>query len=191
MHPSKVLATATWLCRNEMIWERLWNRLVDVGFLHGETLNTSTQHLEKINNISQLPAHEQAPAFAEYQQQADELSSSCGASWMRMRNAVGSCVAAMSLPVYLSYLQRVSDLDGSPRLLLLQRKALAESIASADMPAWLETTPQDLRNPYTLQPMQWDTASSSLIFEGKEKQSQNTNRSSSCRIRLFGNLPLK
>ncbi|MDR2220359.1 MAG: hypothetical protein LBE24_07245 [Methylobacillus sp.] len=41
------------------------------------------------------------------------------------------------------------------------------------MPAWLAAQPEELRNPYTLQPMDWDAATQSLVFEGKERQTQN------------------
>ena len=54
------------------------------------------------------------------------------------------------------------------------------------MPAWLAQSPEALRNPYTLEPMQWDAAANSLVFEGREKQNQNPGRSSTYRVRLRG-----
>ena len=57
------------------------------------------------------------------------------------------------------------------------------------MPAWLDKSPATLRNPYTNQPMQWDAATNNLVFEGKEKQNQNPEQSSTYRVRLFTTAP--
>ena len=170
-------------------WERLWNRVVNVGFLHGETVNATIQDLEQIQAISQLPADQQNTAFAHYQTELDAVTNSCGAPWQRMRNAVGSCLIGMSASVYGTYLQRVTDINGFRRLVQLQRKAMAESVTAADMPAWLNQSPPELRDPYTLGPMQWDAASNSLVFEGKAPQNQHPDESRTYRVRLLTSTP--
>ena len=81
-------------------------------------------------------------------------------------------------------LQRIADIDGYRRLVLLQHRAAAQRVAPKDMPTWLAKAPQELRNPYTLQPMQWDVATGSLVFEGREPQNQNPDQSPVYRIRL-------
>ncbi len=174
-------------------WEPLWSRVTNAGFLHAETLNISIQYIDQMQDISQLPIQAQAPAIAQYLAQFEALPSTCSAPWRRMRNIAGSCIAAISAPIYPNYLQRVSDLDGYRRLVLLQsqaqRQALAGAIAATDMPAWLETSPSALRNPYTMQPMQWDPASNSLVFEGKERQNQHPDGSRTYRVPLLLNQP--
>lgn len=77
-------------------------------------------------------------------------------------------------------------MSGYRRLVLLQHRAATEQVAPPDMPAWLAQSPEALRNPYTLEPMQWDAATRSLVFEGREKQNQNPGRSSTYRVRLRG-----
>ncbi|MFG5776118.1 hypothetical protein ACFIQF_03520 [Comamonas sp. J-3] len=87
-------------------------------------------------------------------------------------------------------MQRVNDIEGYRRLVLLQRQALVEGISPASMPGWLDQSPAELRNPYTRQTMQWDAGTSSLVFEGKEKQNQNPNRSNVYRVHLLTASPL-
>ncbi len=84
------------------------------------------------------------------------------------------------------YVQRVADIDGYRRLVMLQHRAIVQRLALADMPAWLQATPAELRNPYSLQTMRWDAATGSLLFEGREKQIRNPDQSPIYRIRLGG-----
>lgn len=75
-------------------------------------------------------------------------------------------------------------MEGYRRLVLLQRLAQQHHIAADAVPQWLETSTPELRNPYTEQPMQWDASTQSLVFEGREQQSQHADRSSTYRIHL-------
>lgn len=163
-------------------WQHLLNRASNWGFLPNQTLNISIHHLQQVQVISDLPAHQMEPAFANAMRQWDE-GDAC-ARWKRLRNIAGTCLATKVLPSDQGYAQRVADMDGYRRLVLVQHRAAAHRIALADMPAWLAQSPQELRNPYTLQPMQWDATTSSLVFEGREKQTQNLDRSPNYRIRL-------
>ena len=163
-------------------WQRLWNRASQWGYLPHQTLNMSIRHLEQVQVISDLPAHQVEPAFLEAMRQWD-IDAAC-TPWKRLRNIAGTCLAAMALPSYQGYIQKVADMDGYRRLVLLQHHATAERVASNEMPDWLAQSPQALRNPYTQQPMQWDAATSSLVFEGRERQYQNPDQSPTYRIRL-------
>ncbi|MBB6577445.1 hypothetical protein HNP33_001501 [Comamonas odontotermitis] len=169
------------------LWERMANHLINIGFLHGETLNTSIRNLDQVRSISQLPAHIQDSTYTGYQELLDSIGGPCGRSWLDMRNAVGRCLIGISssYSIYLSYMHRVSDIEGYRRLVRLQYQALKERQSPANIPMWLEKSQQELRNPYNLQPMHWDVATNSLVFEGKEKQTQNLNASSIYRVRLF------
>ena len=107
-----------------------------------------------------------------------------------LRNQMGRCLSAVGTAHYLAFMQRVNDIERYRRLVLLQRQALVEGISPASMPGWLDQSPAELRNPYTRQTMQWDAGTSSLVFEGKEKQNQNPNRSNVYRVHLLTASPL-
>lgn len=162
--------------------QHLWSRASQWSYLPNQTLNMSLHHMQQVQTISGLPAHQVGPAFSQAKQQWDK-DTAC-LPWKRLRNIAGTCLAAMALPSYQGYVQKVADMDGYRRLVLLQHRAAAERVALPDMPTWLAQSPQDLRNPYTLQPMQWDAATGSLVFEGRERQNQNPNQSPTYRVRL-------
>ena len=46
-------------------------------------------------------------------------------------------------------------------------------VASAAMPEWLARQPPTLGDPYTLRPMAWDAARRSLVFDGRQPNTQN------------------
>ena len=169
------------------LWERMANHLIRIGYLHGETLNISIRYLDQARSISQLPAHKQDSAYTRIQEQLNSLDGPCGRFWLNMRNAVGRCLVSISgsYSAYLSYMHRVSDVEGYRRLVRLQHQALKERQSPANISTWLEKSQQELRNPYNLQPMHWNTATNSLVFEGKEKQTQNLDASSTYRVQLF------
>lgn len=161
-------------------WQRVLNKASNWAYLPRQTLNLSIDFLQQAQAINSLPAHQQGDAFSKVMQQLD---GAC-APWKRLRNIAGTCLAAITAPSHQSYFQRVADMDGYRRLVLLQHRAAAEQVAALDLPTWLAQSPQQLRNPYTLEPMQWDAATSSLVFEGRENQHQNPNQSSVYRVRL-------
>lgn len=165
-------------------WQRSLSRVSNWAFLPRQTLNLSIGYLEQIQAISRLPAHRLETAFSEAMRQWDE-DEACS-PWKHLRNAAGLCMAAIGMPSYRGYVQRIADIDGYRRLVLLQHRAAVQRIALANMPAWLGRAPEELRNPYTQQPMQWDAGTSSLVFEGREKQNQNPDRSPVYRVRLRG-----
>lgn len=165
-------------------WQRPLNRASNLAFLPRQTLNLSIDYLQRVQTISTLPAHQLDAAFSEAMRPWDE-GDAC-APWKGLRNVAGTCLAAKALPSYQNYIQRVADIDGYRRLVLLQHQASTQQIPLADIPAWLARSTQELRNPYTRQPMQWDAAESSLVFEGREKQNQHLYRTPNYRIRLRG-----
>lgn len=162
-------------------WQQLQDRVSAWAYLPHQTLNLSIQNLQQVQASSALPAHRLEAAFSDILRQWNE-NNPCVT--IRLRNAIGVCMAAIAMPSYQAYAQRMADMEGYRRLVLLQHRAAAQRIALADMPAWLAETPQELHNPYTLQPMQWDAATGSLVFEGREKQTQNPDQSPVYRIAL-------
>jgi len=155
---------------------RIW------ALLPQQTLNMSIENLQHMQDLSDLPAHQLEAALSNILRKWED-DHAC-APGIRLRNAAGLCMAAIATPSYQGYVLRVADLDGYRRLVLLQHRATVQRITLADMPAWLADSPPELRNPYTLQPMQWDAAAGSLAFEGREKQTQNPDQSPTYRITL-------
>lgn len=162
-------------------WQQLQDRVSAWAYLPHQTLNLSIQNLQQVQASSALPAHRLEAAFSDILRQWNE-DNPCVT--IRLRNAIGVCMAAIAMPIYQAYAQRMADMDGYRRLVLLQHRATVQRITLADMPAWLAEAPPELRNPYTLQPMQWDAATGSLVFEGREKQTQNPDQSPVYRIAL-------
>lgn len=165
-------------------WQRALHKPSNLGLLPHHTLNLSIGYLQQVQVLSSLPPHQLQTAFSEASRQRAE-DGTCSL-WVHLRNPVGRCLAAIQAPGYQGYAQRIADIDGFRRLVLLRHRAAVEQVAPPDMPAWLAQSPEALRNPYTLEPMQWDAATSSLVFEGREKQNQNPGRSSTYRVRLRG-----
>lgn len=165
-------------------WERRFHQAGRWVFLPHHTLNLSVGYLQQVQALSRLPADRLQRAFSEAGRQWTD-DGAC-MPWRQLRNPVGHCMAATGMPSYQGYVQRIADIDGYRRLILLQHRAAAEQVALTDMPAWLAKSPEALRNPYTLQPMHWDATTRSLVFEGREPQNQNPERSSTYRVRLRG-----
>ena len=164
-------------------WQHLLDRGATLGFLPQHSLNLSMENLQRMQALSALPAHQLEAAFSNNPRTMAE-DSACDKPWKHLRNGVGLCMMAIIVPDYRKHLQRIADIDGYRRLVLLQHRAAAQRVAPKDMPTWLAKAPQELRNPYTLQPMQWDVATGSLVFEGREPQNQNPDQSPVYRIRL-------
>lgn len=165
-------------------WQRTFRKTSNLGLLPHHTLNLFIGYQQQVQVLSSLPPHQLQTAFSEASRQWAE-DGNC-LPWGHLRNPVGRCVTAFEASSYQGYTQRIADIDGYRRLVLLQHRAAAEQVAPPDMPAWLAQSPEELRNPYTLEPMQWDAATRSLVFEGREKQNQNPGRSSTYRVRLRG-----
>jgi len=183
LHQTADLFTTSW--DEPPTWgQRLLNRASNWAYLPGQTLNLSLDYLQQVHTIHGMPAPRQDAAFSTLMQQLED-DGAC-LPWKRLRNVTGTCLAAITAPSYQGYAQRVTDIDGYRRLVLLQHRAAAEQVAPPDMPAWLAQSPEALRNPYTLEPMQWDAATRSLVFEGREKQNQNPGRSPTYRVRVRG-----
>ena len=159
------------------------NWLGRISYLPGATLNQNVEWWEINLPLADVPADQLDAAVLKASAQSEALRSS-RVRWMGLRNYTGQILIDIARPTYQGYMQRSHDIEGYRRMLLLQLKARQERVKPAQMPAWLAASPSALRNPYTLQPMQWDAASNSLVFEGREHQQQNPNRSKTYRLTL-------
>jgi hypothetical protein len=162
-------------------WPLLADQAAALAYLPRQTLNMTIDSLQQAQAMSELPAHQIEHAFASHGQRWQDAHA-CGLPWVR--NMVGNCMAAITLPGYERYPLRVADIDGFRRLALAHHRARVQGVSPADMPGWLARTPQALHDPYTQAPMQWDAATHSLVFEGRQKQNQNPGGTSTYRIGL-------
>ena len=160
-------------------WSVLSSKLA--GRLPNKTTNDSVDFSQRFQAITRLHAHEFSDAFDQLWRYVEARLNT---DTFHLRNMEGDSVNAWMLTSPYGSARRVYDIDGYRRLVLLQQQAQAQRITAANMPAWLIQSPPALRNPYTLEPMQWDADTNSLAFEGKERQSQNPDGSATYRIRL-------
>ncbi|MBF5004362.1 hypothetical protein [Diaphorobacter caeni] len=164
-------------------WKRwLRGKLDRATYLPNETLNQQTEWWAQFLPTIDTDAHDWDAALSNANNSAQALKEA-RTSWLGLRNYTGNLIADVGTPNYAAYVQRRHDIEGFRRLALVQFKAKAQHISAEKMPSWLQTTPDELRDPYTLKPMQWDATSQSLIFEGREAQTQNPGRSKTYRIR--------
>lgn len=157
-----------------------------LAYLPNASLNHVYADLKTTVALSRLPADQLQAHAAQALQEHQQSLHGDGLLPFRLRNFWGNVLLAMSgTDLYLSYIERAHDVEGYRRLLRLQLEALKDGIAPAQMPAWLATQAPALRNPYTLAPMGWEPTTQSLVFAGRQPQTQNPGRSSTYRVRVF------
>ncbi|MGP1684092.1 MAG: hypothetical protein ACTS8S_17365 [Giesbergeria sp.] len=162
--------------------ERTWARWT---YLPQQTANLGYQRWSDIVVLPRTTADTRDSALRDMEARAHN-NLGWGIGDLYPRNPAGKMFAALGSPsLYLTYLQRVQDVDAHRRMLLLQLAATAQAITPEHMAAWLAGSPPELRNPYTGEPMGWDTEQQALVFEGREEQTQNPERSATYRIKVF------
>lgn len=162
--PAKI--TAQWLQRT---------------YLPNESMNRQMEWWDLFAPIADVSADSQDAEIASAQHQWEELGRQRW-NWLGARNAAGKILSNVTMVDYAAYVSRRHDVEAYRRMVLIQWTGHAQHISLAQMPQWLQTTPAAMRNPYTLQPMQWDADAKSLIYEGRKTQTQNLNRSKTYQI---------
>lgn len=104
-----------------------------------------------------------------------------------MRNPVGQAVMRMGggAQQHLSYFFKMHDVEGYRRLVYLQLLAHQQKPRRADMAQWLKRQSRDLANPYTQEPMYFDSSDGALVFMGKANASTKELKPMEYRVRLF------
>ena len=152
-------------------------------YLPNESLNQQVKWWQLYLPTTLVPAHEYDAALKAFEQREKELSEQ-RSRWFGVRNFAGNVLADIGKPNFSTYIQRRFDVDAHRRMVLLMLQAKEQNIPADKMPTWLAQSPENLRNPYTLEPMQWDALSRSLVFEGRESQNQNPGRSKTYRVKF-------
>jgi hypothetical protein len=144
----------------------LLQRLTPSLFLKpNATINLYYEMYRSATALNRLPA----PDFinAVRTRRTDEESQSDWPwSWHFAYNPVGKIYSSMSSGVFDNYTGRIHNFDGFLRLVSLQIAIKQAAIRYADIPGFLGRTRPELRNPYTGEPMQWDSQSRALYFNG-------------------------
>ena len=79
-------------------------------------------------------------------------------------NPIGKILVAISVPGYLGEVDKIRDLDGLLRLAQLQFLIKQQGINDGAIPQFLQNADKPLANPYTSQPMAWDSRTRHLFF---------------------------
>jgi hypothetical protein len=156
------------------------DRALAMQYLPNATLNSTYLDMQGVIHLSRLPPDQLAaarPMPVDYGDSSRPLI-------FPLRNAIGHHLLAVAAPDYMVYIERAHDIEGYQRLIRLQIAALHEHVPFDQLPAWLAQQPPGLRNPYTLQPMGQDAATQSLVFEGRQKQTQNPEPRNVYRVQL-------
>ena len=165
------------------VWRQwLRGKLDKATYLPNATLNQQSEWWAQFLLVADTNAHDWDAAFSNATRSA-EAQQEARTSWLGLRNYTGNLITDIATPNYAAYVQRRYDVEGFRRLAIAQLKARELHILPAKMQTWLQDIPGELHDPYTLKPMQWDATSQSLIFEGREPQTQNPGRSKTYRIR--------
>jgi hypothetical protein len=87
-------------------------------------------------------------------------------------NPIGKILAAMSAPPadYLRYMSDIHNLEGRMRLIRLQLEIYRRHIAAERIAPYLKESPPALHDPYTNEPMQWDSTRRELWFNGIDRK---------------------
>lgn len=178
-------ADDAWHVRAQRSLMARWRKL---AYQPNATMNRSYQFKLPSVDLGRQPADRfdaHLAAARRAQQQALEQDDDEG--WFDfLRNPLGRALLGMGgADLMRPYIERAHDVSAHRRLVLLQLAALRDGVAPAAMPAWLAAAPAELRNPYTLAPIDWDAATQSLVFKGRQPQTQNPDRSSTYRVRVF------
>ena len=172
----KASALPSW----QTVLHTTWMR---TAFLPNESLNLQTAWWQLYLPTVQVPAHKYDKALEDFQQREKTLLEQ-HTQWLGVRNFTGRVLTGIAKPNFSTYIQRRFDVDAHRRMVMLMLQAKEQQISDEKMPAWLAQSPENLRNPYTLEPMQWEAATRSLVFEGRESQNQNPGNSKTYRVKF-------
>ncbi|MBI5612707.1 MAG: hypothetical protein HY942_06555 [Gammaproteobacteria bacterium] len=154
-------------CPSDLPWSYcLLQKLADSMFLKpNATINLHYETYRDATALNRLPL----PDFIKTirARRADEQSQSDWPwSWHFAYNPAGKIYSSMSSSIYDSYTGRIHNLDGFLRLVSLQIAIKQAAIRNPDIPEFLGRALPELRNPYTGEPMQWDSQNRTLYFNG-------------------------
>ncbi len=129
------------------------------------TLNQSFKRFSEIAAISRLPASQFRDNLEENRNNMKGYGEWLW-FWHFVYNPVGKLLNSIVEPAYNGYIVRIHNLDGFLRLASLQLGIKQAAIPDTDIPEFLRSTPPELRNPYTGDPMSWDATNRTIFLYG-------------------------
>lgn len=85
-----------------------------------------------------------------------------------IRNPAGSILVWIAAPAYGTYSNRLCDLEGLRRVVLIQARARREGIMPSAMSEFMNRLPSELNDPYTHRPMVWDPDQAGISFSARD-----------------------
>ncbi len=85
-------------------------------------------------------------------------------------NPVGKILMGIATPFYGEYAWRLHDLQAFTRVVEIQRRIALEKITPENVPAFLQSLPAELQDPYTGKPMVWNAKTGKISFEARARQ---------------------
>jgi hypothetical protein len=129
----------------------------DLMFKENDALNMIHPWYEGLARDFELPAHEHA--------ELSRPTQPIEPGWCEaIRNPVAAILMQVAVPAFENYHHRMFSLDGEIRLTRLKQEIRTQGLEPGAIPAFLERVGDDLKNPYTLEPMVWDVKKRVLSF---------------------------
>lgn len=134
--------------------QELW---FDLIWKENDALNMMYPWYEAMARDFELPFHE----YAELDLRERQLEP----GWCEaITNPVAAILMQIAVPAFERYYFRMFVLDGEIRLVRLEQEIRSKGLAPDAIPAFLEQVGDDLKNPYTLEPMVWNAKKRTLSF---------------------------
>lgn len=146
------------------------------------TINMSFEKFNRIAQASKLPAK----LFLEQVKQArGDNESGSFIKWHFAYNPIGKMLnTILGDSLYYNYVGRVHNLDGFLRLASLQVNMKRQEVRDSQIASFLKNAGPNLYNPYTNEPMLWDTEKRSIYFHGMSDKENEELLSKRFEVRL-------
>lgn len=161
------------------------NRVISFLYNENATMNLAYDLYGERIKVATAEAYQLDDAVDKAEVGKRKLYGSSIAELIYLNNSAGKIFLRVAEPDFTVYVERQHDMEGYVRLVALQYKIIAESIKAENIPDFLKKSGREYANPYTLEPMQWDSEKLELSFEGH----QADKRDSSVRVLYTVKLP--
>lgn len=91
-----------------------------------------------------------------------------------LKNPIGQVLGNIAAPDYDSYFDRLCDLEGIRRVLLIHARVRADHLDETQVAGFVQNQHAALYDPYTDQPMRWSTAPEGITFSARSKETKES-----------------
>lgn len=143
---------------------------MDAAYVPQATYNLHAANTAALQRWLEAPARDIEDARARYGEAFEAMTPNfdgAGAILSQMSyNYAGRILAAIAVPK-ADYGLRLHDREAARRMLVVRRQAVQQGTSASDMPAFLATQPEVLRDPYSGEPFGWDALFRQMQFSAK------------------------